>query len=191
MKKSYELGQEQFDALLGLFSTDREKAGDEYERIRSGLERFFYFKGCADPQSLADDTINRVAVKIHTFDPSKNVKPASFFYGFASNILMEDRRSARKEIELGETQFQAKETYQDDETGEARLSCLRKCMERLRVVEKDLIVRYFARRGPEKMKELDAICRELNCTARALHTRVFRIKNAMKDCITECVKIGM
>ena len=64
MKYSYDLGQKQFDALLAIFSQDREEAGQKYEHIRHGLIRYFDVKGCNDPQGLADETINRGAVKL-------------------------------------------------------------------------------------------------------------------------------
>ena len=189
MKNSYELGQNQFDALLGFFSADRDEAGEKYEQIRRGLVRFFQFKGCRDPPVLADDTINRVALKIGDFDPSKNIKPVSYFYGFASNVLMEYKRTSRHEISLGEAQYQAVANEPEDDNGGARSSCLQQCLGELPFADKDLIVDYYAREGREKIELRQQMCKLYNCTAAALHTRVFRIKSVLRLCIEGCMTV--
>ncbi len=108
MKKSYELGQKQFNALLLLFSEVPEEAGEKYEQMRAGLVRFFEFRGCHDAQTLADETINRVATKIDTFDAARTNKLTAFFYGFASNVLSEYRRDSRREVAIDDAQFEAR-----------------------------------------------------------------------------------
>ena len=70
-----------------------------FNSIREGLIRFFRFKGCSDAQTLADETINRVAEKIPTFDESKDVKKLTIFYGFASNIFHEYLRTKKRQTE--------------------------------------------------------------------------------------------
>ena len=189
MKNAHELGQDQFDALLALFSVNRDEAGEKYEQIRRGLVRYFHFKGCHDPQSLTDETINRVAAKAHEFDYSKQIKPTSYVYGFASNVLLEYRRTAGKELSITENQFPAGEIDGEaEDIAEAKSACLKKCLDHLPPGDKDLIIKYFAREGREKIELRQAMCDELGCTAAALHTRVFRIKAGLKKCIEECMK---
>ena len=190
MKNSYELGQNQFDALLGFFSANRDEAGEKYEQIRQGLVRFFHFKGCHDPQLLADDTINRVALKIDEFDASKSINPVSYFYGFASKILLEYRRTSKKEMSLVETQYRAAEIDAEEEGGDAKDSCLQKCLEQLPAEEKEMIVKYYAREGRAKIELRQNMCELLNCTAAALHTRVFRLKAVLRTCIDDCMKVS-
>ena len=45
MNKNWVMSQESFDALLGWLDSDRDKAGAKYEQIRSGLIKFFTFRG--------------------------------------------------------------------------------------------------------------------------------------------------
>ena len=189
MKNSYELRQEQFDALLSLFSGDRDEAGEKYEQIRRGLVRFFHFKGCADPQRLADETINRVALKAGEFDHSKNIKPVSYFYGFASNILLEYKRTSRKEVGLEDTQYRAAETDAEDAADDAKNDCLQKCLEQLPADEKELIVKYYAREGRAKIELRKEMCERLNYTATALYTKIFRLKGILKVCIENCMEV--
>lgn len=188
MKKRYELGQMQFDALLNLFSDDRSEAGEKYEQIRNGLTRFFEFRGCHDPETLVDETINRVAGKIDSFDGTRNIKPAAFFYGFATNVLSEYRRDSRREIALDETPYEVVAVEDDGEVEDARIDCLHKCMAKLDAVEKELITSYFAHNGREKIELRRKMSERLNCSPAALHTRVFRIKASLKVCIANCTK---
>ena len=188
MKNSYELGQDQFDALLGLFSADRDEAGEKYEQIRRGLVRFFQFKGCQDPDTLADDTINRVALKAADFDPSKNIKPVSYVYGFASNVFLEHRRTANRETSLGETQFRSPENNKNDEPDDMKTGCLNECLEKLPFDDRTLIVDYYSLEGRKKIELRREMCERFECSATALHTKVFRMRAGLRGCITECVK---
>ena len=189
MVKHDELTAKDFDAMLALFSPDREEAGEKYEQMRQGLERYFHFKGCADPRFLADETINRVAAKIETFDPLRNVRPASYFYGFASNVLMEYRRNASRELSLSENQCAAGIPVTEDGTGEAESKCLRKCLEKLSAPEKEMIVDYYRCAGRQRNELRRQICERIECTAAALYTKIFRIKRTLRDCIENCLKI--
>lgn len=88
VKRQYEIDKAGFEALLSLLSDDREEAGRLYERLRLGLIRFFQARGCSDCTGLADETLNRVAVKIGDFDPKLNNKPTSFIFGFAAKVFL-------------------------------------------------------------------------------------------------------
>ena len=189
MKNSYELGQDQFDALLGLFSADRDEAGERYEHVRRGLVRYFQFKGCQDPDSLADETINRVASKIDRFDPAKSVDPAAYFYGFAVNVFLEYRRASRKELSLTDFQYGVAEIDADSDI-EIRIACLEKCLGKLPTDEKELAVNYYPCAGREKIELRKEIFERLNCSAAALHTRVFRIRAGLRQCIDACTKLS-
>src|SRR5688500_15425859 len=97
MKDPNALSQGDLDALLLLFSEDREEAGRAYENLRKGLARYFEAKGCDDPFDLADETLTRVATKASTFDGSKNARPSAFIYGFAAKVYLENTRDPRRQ----------------------------------------------------------------------------------------------
>lgn len=190
MKDISRIKTEDFEILLGWFSKDREQAGAEYNKIREGLIRFFRFKGCSDSQTLADETINRVAEKIRTLDESKNVKKISIFYGFASNIFHEYLRAKKRQTEkldkISETQKMFSEIEENDSA--ERIGCLNKCLNELSAEEKAIFIEYYA---PEKEKKSDArkkIAGRMNCEMNALHVRVFRLRSALAKCIGKCMK---
>lgn len=186
MKNSYDLGQKEFDGLLGLFSENREEAGEKYEQIRRGLVRFFQIKGCADPQSLTDETINRVAAKLPAFDPSRNIRPVSYFYGFAANILLEYRRGAAKESVFDDGWISGGQPKTDEEPDDRERTCLEQCLEELPEKEKDLVIEYYSRDRQERIELRQRMCGRMQCTAAALYTRVCRIKSILKNCIETC-----
>ena len=59
-----EVTADKFTAFLTWLSPDEGKAGEEYERLRFRLITFFAGRNCRFPEDLADETINRVVLKI-------------------------------------------------------------------------------------------------------------------------------
>lgn len=154
MKKDFTLTQEDFDALLGWLSDNREEAGVLYEKIRAGLIRFFRFRGCADPPTLADETINRVALKVKTFDSSKNVQTITYFYGFAANVFLEYSRTIKKrEVSWDSQDFSEERKLQAaDDAPNTECDCLENCLKKLPREESALIVEYYGKEKSEKFE---------------------------------------
>ena len=69
--------KELFDALLDWLDPDREKAGQRYEQIRTGLVRMFISNGLSDAGHYSDVTIDRVIKRLpeiradYVGDPAK------------------------------------------------------------------------------------------------------------------------
>jgi DNA-directed RNA polymerase specialized sigma24 family protein len=190
MKYHDDITPDDFDALLALFSDDREVAGEKYEVIRSGLVRYFQFKGCSDPLSLADETINRVASKVDTFDSLRSMNITSYFYGFASNILLEYRRTAKRNISITETEFAIAAVAQEPGEMDDETHCLMKCIATLPVSEQEMIVEYYACEREDKKKIRKQMCDRIECTAATLHTKIFRIKTALRACVENCLRMA-
>ena len=62
--KGWTLSPQSFDLLLSALHADRDRAGEEYERLRRTLVTFFDWRGCAFPEELADETFNRAARRL-------------------------------------------------------------------------------------------------------------------------------
>lgn len=190
MKKYSQLKQEDFDSLLTWLSSEREEAGRKYEEIRAGLIRFFRFRGCTDTAALADETINRVAAKVSMFDFDRQAKTISFFYGFASKIYLEyltreKKREAEFESSLLPGAFQPATIEDPDETLH---DCLEKCLRSLEREENELVVAYYSREKSDRMAFRRELAELMNLNAGALHTRIYRIRNALKLCIETCLQ---
>ncbi len=190
MKKDFTLTQEDFDALLGWLSGNRDEAGVLYEKIREGLIRFFRFRGCADPLTLADETINRVALKVAAFDSSKNVKTITYFYGFASNVFLEYSRTTRKqEVSWDSEDFPPGRKLQAaDDSPDAGCDCLEDCLMKLPREESALVVQYYEKDKSEKFERRRKLAEAMNLKMPALHTRVFRIRGVLRECVEKCLE---
>jgi DNA-directed RNA polymerase specialized sigma24 family protein len=190
MKKDFTLTQKDFDALLGWLSANRDEAGVLYEKIRDGLVRFFRFRGCADPYALADETINRVALKVSTFDNSKNVKTITYFYGFASNVYLEYSRTTRKrEIFGGSEEFPVPRNFKMlNDNSDVECGCLEDCLKKLPREESALVVEYYGKDKSEKFELRRKLAEGMNLKMPALHTRVFRIRGVLRECIEKCLE---
>lgn len=189
MPKNNLLTKEDFEALLLWFSPDREEAGAKYEEIRNGLIRYFYYKGCAEAESLADETINRVAKKFSDFDIDNNHKHITYFYGFAANIYFE----YRKNIEKKEVQFEQNIRYKtvnddfSDEIKETKHRCLDECLQKLAPEEKNLAIQYFCKDKGEKIEHRRKLAEQLSLRMSALHVKIHRLKTVLRNCVENCL----
>ncbi len=190
MKKDKTLTQQDFDVLLGWLSADRDEAGVLYEKIRQGLINFFRFRGCIDPQSLADETINRVAVKVHSFDTSKDVKAATYFYGFALNVFREYLRIIQKrEVSLDtENLPKTHSLWSQNETAETDYRCLENCLSKLSTEDSRIVLQYYCKEKDGKNEVREKLAKSLEIKMPALHTKVFRLRKVLRECIEKCLE---
>lgn len=190
MKKNFILKQEDFDALLGWLSDNREEAGEQYEMVRQCLIRFFRFRGCADLETLADETINRVALKVSALDFSKNVKTITYFYGFASNVYLENLRTRQnREIQLESPDFSGSRNFRTlAESSDIECDCLENCLTKLPREESALVTQYYCKDKSEKFEMRRKLAEAMNLKMPALHTKIFRIRSVLRECIEGCLK---
>jgi hypothetical protein len=77
-----EVTREKFANFLQWLSPDGERAGEEYERLRFRLCTFFSQRRCSFADELADETINRVILKV---SEEKVESKLAYCYGVAKN----------------------------------------------------------------------------------------------------------
>src|SRR5215510_12704015 len=78
-----------FEKLLTLLDPDRERAGVEYEEIRSKLVKFFKWRGWPRPEELVDETIDRVCWRLAEGEVIRQTDPFLYCHGVARNVLRE------------------------------------------------------------------------------------------------------
>lgn len=175
-----DLTQEAFDRLLAWLDRDRDRAGYRYEEIRSRLIKIFVCRGCAEPEELADETINRVARKIHEISDNYVGDPALYFYGVAQMVHREHLRKKRDPLPLPSPSALEQEV-------ERRYECLEECMERLSSISRELILAYY---GEEKQAKIDRrreLAEQLGIGANALWIRAHRIRESLRECVSKCL----
>jgi DNA-directed RNA polymerase specialized sigma24 family protein len=187
MKRDISPTQQEFDALLAWLAPDRDEAGVEYEKIRSGLIRFFRFRGCDAADLLADETINRVAKKLSGFKFHDDIKTITYFLSFAAKIVHEEKRRLSAETVADAAQTERFD-YAPGESENPRLECFERCLANMSGEKRKLLLEYFSKEKSEKLELRKRIAEALNIKTETLHTRVHRIKNELGDCVKKCMQ---
>jgi len=169
--------QSSFDDLLAWLDSDRDKAGEKYETIRSGLIRVFVSKGFNDAEDLADETINRVMVRLPDIREGYVGEQARYFQGVARNIILEARRRPEIPTEAMPI-FLAPETKTSDQ-----YEWLIKCLQLLPPPKRELILDYYVYQGHDKIEHHQRMARELAITEGALRNRAFHIRASLEKCV--------
>ena len=180
MKKNWVLSQESFDALLDWLDSDREQAGIKYEEIRRRLITIFTGRGCVDAEDLADEAINRVVKRLTEIKSEFKGDPARYFYGVANMMLMEYLR--RKPPQPPPV------SAADSNRIEQEYRCLEQCIDRLSPENRHLLSEYYGAEGKDKAEKRKKLADELGIAPNALRIRAYRIRQALQECVENCVE---
>ena len=179
-KKDRELNSDAFEALLQWLDPDREEAGRRYEHIRHRLIRIFACRGCAESDILADETINRVARKVGELATTYQGDPVLYFYGVANKIHLEQLKKAKPQV----TEWQ--NTQDDDDYG-PEFECLERCMDKLPMNNRELVLKYYDHETDAKIEQRRLLAETLNIGLNALRIRAHRIRIILYQCIKGCL----
>jgi RNA polymerase sigma factor (sigma-70 family) len=172
--------QEQFDSLLTWLGNDRDFAGRKYETIRSGLVRIFVSKGFSDAEDLADETINRVMVRLPDIRANYRGEPACYFHGVARNIIRESNR--RREVSVAVIEGRVEPDREQNEDHD----CLAHCLDRLPARKRDLILEYYLYDGHDKVEHHKRMADQLKITEGAVRSRAYQIRLNLENCMRQC-----
>lgn len=197
MKKEWTITQDAFSKLLARFDGDVERAGEKYELTRSQLIKYFECRGCRSPGDLADEAINRVARKIAEGEDIPPQTFSSYFYGVARNISKEhlrDLESAASPLELlaaSEHPLKDPSALAEAESGrsrrERRLECLDACVKNFPPETREMLISYYEGEEGVKIRNRKRMAKDLGISLNNLRTRVYRLRERLEKCISECV----
>lgn len=183
MKVNKEVTREKFSAFLVWLCPGGDDAGEEYERLRFRLLTFFTRRGCRFPEELADETINRLMLKV----AEENVENRlAYCYGVAKNVYRESLRRERKHLNIDEVTPAAPAPAEQSLPAE----CLDRCLAELPPESRNLILDYFSEVKLAKVELHRRISESFQLTQTALRMRVMRIKQKLKVCMQECAAEG-
>lgn len=180
----------EFDALLSRLGSDRERAGEVYERIRRKLIRLFEWRKCELPEDLADETINRVARRIAEGVELPANDPFPYFQGVAHHLAQESWRRADRQRRAVESRTwpAAVPPAGAEETQDPRADCVRRCLEKLPGPQKALLAHYYLREDCAESRQ--ALCRDLGISMNALRIRVHRVRRKLEALMDDCLRGG-
>lgn len=181
-KLSKEVTREKFASFLEWLNPDRDAAGEEYERLRFRLCTFFSQRQCRFPDELADETINRVILKISEEEIENKI---AYCYGVARNVYRESLRKERTHLDIDDVTVAAKAPEEQSFSSE----CLDKCLEKLPSDSRNLLLEYFSEAKLAKINLHRRISESLETTQTALRMRVMRTKHKLKVCVQDCIEL--
>lgn len=197
LKKDWIPTPEAFDKLLGWLDADREKAGEEYEKIRQKLLKLFKWRNCTPEEDYADITINRVMRRVSENVEVPNEKPYLYFHGTALNVIREFWRGQLKHkqqdldsvnpTELA-TESPAELLEHEYEEGRraSRYNCMKDCLRELPPDTQKFIVEYH--HGESKKDVRKQMAETLNVPLNVLRIRACRVREGLQKCVDGCVK---
>jgi RNA polymerase sigma factor (sigma-70 family) len=188
--QEWELTREAFERFLDWLDADREQAGRRYEDIRRGLITFFYCRGCAASEDLADETINRAIRQLCTIEDSYQGDPAKYIHGIARFVALEYFN--RQVIRHGGP---APEDFPDPsgpggpdekEEREELSKCLRHCLEKLKPEKRKMFILYYREGNRLNLDHRRSLAEQLGCSINALRIQMHRLNEELRRCINDC-----
>ena len=175
------LTSESLNRLLAEFSGDERQAAAAYTNLRDSLVRFFQLKGDFAPDAAADETLDRVAVKIAENTPIDNVTKYSF--GVARLIFLERLRFSQKETNAVKDYYAEKNTAaSDSDTDEVNF--FRECFRDLPSADRNFLQSYFTDLPYQKLTELRRrLTVETSVSVEQMRVKIFRLRKRLETCV--------
>ena len=182
MESSWTLSTAAFEGLLSFLADDRDQAAVAYGELRHRIVSLHRWWGAADPDSLADLTLDRAARKLQEGASVERGDFGAYVRGIARMVFFE---AARQPAPLALERDPIAET---ETTNEAELRALDACLGALTPDDRRLVLRYYD--GASKIAARQQLARELGLTPAALRLRTHRIRARLEDCVSSRLRRG-
>lgn len=167
-----------FDRLLERLSSDRAQAGVEFEQLRRYLITLLTYAGAADPEHLADVTLDRAAKRLSEGETIDNLR--AWLRGAARNVFSEAR------LEMNRESVAAKAPAAGPSANiEEDIRMLGECLERLPPESRSLIEQYYQAAGEPLLAARRRLAEQLGISREALCTRALRLRKILERCFEE------
>lgn len=179
--------------MLLWLAPDRERAGGKYEEIRVKLIKRFRQLESSDPESLTDQTINRVMQKLPQILAEWKGEPAAYFFSVAFYVYQEHRRKPLllplPALDLVDPN-QTGTSFMIDAQEEAGLldACLTECLERQAKDKREMILEYYSGERDEKIRRRKELAAKQGIKLPNLRLKAQRVRSDLKQCILDCMK---
>jgi hypothetical protein len=180
-RKKERLTQEALERLLQALGRNRDEAAARYERLRARLVFFFARRQLILAESLADEALDRLAVRLTTGERIEVLE--SYAYGIARLVAQEEGRRSIREADANRHYARnissASDTQSERETQEAMEACLSQHSE----ADRKLLMEYYTTRGRALIDHRRQLAESLGMTPNAFRKRVFRLRRAIEVCV--------
>lgn len=178
-----------FTRLLRWLDDGTDSQGERYLEMRRRLVAYFDRRNRPGPDSLADETFDRIARTLEQSGRINVTPPARYCYVVARFVLLEDIRAARRSVPFDEARTASRDiTPAETEPGQLSLDCLAACLDRLKPADRDLIVEYYRDDKRARIDRRRALADRLGITMNALGIRAWRLRASLETCVGRCRK---
>ncbi len=191
MPKAFEnvgLSELGFQRLLSELDSDDARAGEKYLELCLKLRKLFAWKRCreASIDRLVDETLDRIARKLADGTVVENLN--SYAHGVAQRVWLEFTRKPPEEpLDDDPPEIAIPETVEE---ADRRHECLDKCLAELNAEDRALILGYYDLEENEKNKDNRRnLASRFGKSSGALKVQATRLREKLKKCISECLKI--
>jgi DNA-directed RNA polymerase specialized sigma24 family protein len=171
-----------FARLLDRLHPDSVQAGQEYERLRRVLVKFFDWRGLASPDECADEVLDRLAVKLGE-TAVEDVK--KYALGIARLVALERRRGPSFSP-IDETAHASIAVPVENDEPDPLRDCFDRCLEQLPEESRLLLLRYYDGERSVKISNRQRLASALGLTDNALRSRVQRLRDRLEQCVRTC-----
>ena len=174
--------------FLARLDPDPGRAGERYEGLRRRLVRFFEWRGGREPETLADEVLDRVCRRVAEGEVIRAEDPAQYALGVARNVLRESwKREARHPSgELREPDRIPAPASDADPGVERRRECLQSCLEALPPETARLVLEYYGQGEGSRIGQRKGLAAALGIAAGALRLRLHRVRARLEACVARC-----
>jgi DNA-directed RNA polymerase specialized sigma24 family protein len=169
------------DVLLEALGETREDAGIAYREIHERLARFFRLNNGSDPQTLADEVMDRLAKRTVNTPKEKIASPRAFALGIARHLLQEDQRRQTRETKVARDWDVFSGATESDR--EQLLKALEECMNRMSEDKRKLLLAYYSWQEGKKIDHHRVLADRLGLTMNALRNRMMRARSELDTCV--------
>src|SRR5215475_14274928 len=181
-----------FDSLLTHLGPDRDSAALAYLELRRALFIFFATRGAANPDEMADETINRAARRLSEGERITAENPSNYFYGVARNVWRESLARGNVMIPLSDddpagevqtTPYDLLISARERVEAEIKHECLEKCLGRLDPDDRKSIVSYYQFSGGDKIENRKRLAAQLGLSSNTLRQKIARVRGSLAECV--------
>lgn len=176
----WELTPEALERLMARLDPDPAVAGEKYEHLRRALVKFFRWHGASEPDTGADETIDRLARRLASGQDVDDV--TTFAHGVARLVRLERARQAAAVPLTFDPTIAERVAAPEPEGPDELAEHLQFCLDTLTREDRALILRYYVAEGREKIAQRSQMARELGISDNALRHRAQRLREQLRQC---------
>jgi len=179
------LTQTALQRLLQSLDPDPDRAAARYRDLHEGLSALFHYWGAHETSELADQTLDRVALKLEEGVAVAGESLGRYARGIARMILHESHRALEKDHR---TLAEFDRMNVPDAHRREVMDALERCLDTLAADERALVLDYYAAEGPEATHVRQALAVRIGTSWTALRIRILRLRQRLETCVSAALK---